>query len=216
MPGAMPSPAPPTLVPTVPTLPVGLVYDTAYELHAPPTTGKQHGHIEVPERVSVIYAALGKARLLDKMERVPARCVTRAEAEACHTAEHCDALEALAEAAPQMAGAWAGTATAARETGGHGSAAGASKTSRNTGWLRTGGDPSLGLAGRMHRSHAPPPHHPPPFTHTHCWGCPWPVGASFTRFSTPPLRPSLHTTPSNVAVPVLGRRLRHPTLSHTR
>lgn len=108
---------------------VGLVYDTAYELHAPPTTGKQHWHIETPERVSVIYAALGKAKLLDKMERVPAQCVTRAEAEACHTAEHCDALEALAEAAPQVAGAWAGSR-----------ASGSTSSSRATGWLRNGND----------------------------------------------------------------------------
>ena len=118
---------------------MGLVYDEQFELHAPPSS-KAHQHIETPERVSVIYEALGKAKLLSRMERVAARQVTRAEALACHTAEHCDALEALAEAPPQVCGAWCGTTSANAGTAGPGGAAGSSNSTRLAGWLRTGMD----------------------------------------------------------------------------
>ena len=86
---------------------IGLVYD-GHAQHLPPASAR--AHIETPERVSVIYRALGKARLLDRLTRVAPREATRAEAEAVHTAEHLDALEALADAEPSLRGAWRGGA----------------------------------------------------------------------------------------------------------
>ncbi|EOD37671.1 hypothetical protein EMIHUDRAFT_454839 [Emiliania huxleyi CCMP1516] len=87
---------------------IGLVYD-GHAQHLPPASARAT-HIETPERVSVIYRALGKARLLDRLTRVAPREATRAEAEAVHTAEHLDALEALADAEPSLRGAWRGGA----------------------------------------------------------------------------------------------------------
>ncbi|EOD16727.1 hypothetical protein EMIHUDRAFT_244705 [Emiliania huxleyi CCMP1516] len=87
---------------------IGLVYD-GHAQHRPPASARAT-HIETPERVSVIYRALGKARLLDRLTRVAPREATRAEAEAVHTAEHLDALEALADAEPSLRGAWRGGA----------------------------------------------------------------------------------------------------------
>ena len=62
-------------------------------MHAPPD------HLELPERTRVIWEAFLKSGLAARCERVPARELTRKEALLCHTAEHRDALEALARAA---------------------------------------------------------------------------------------------------------------------
>ena len=98
---------------------VGLAYDEATALHAP-AAGSAAGaaeHIERPERVTVVWDALRKARIDERCERVVPREVERAEAVAVHSAEHCDALDALSSAPPQMRGAWAGRGELALRSG---------------------------------------------------------------------------------------------------
>ena len=81
---------------------VGLVYNPADAEHAPSSTGAGSQHIERPERTQKIWEGLVKSGLCARCDRITPREATRAEAELCHTAEHCDALDALEHALPRL------------------------------------------------------------------------------------------------------------------
>jgi histone deacetylase 4/5 len=89
---------------------VGLVYSEADHLHEAPTDGlgRVREHMERPERTRVVWERLVASGMAAKCERVEPREVTRHEAEMCHTAEHCDALDALEHVPARQVGAWYG------------------------------------------------------------------------------------------------------------
>lgn len=92
--------------------------------------GKFREHVEKPERTQLAWQGLVKSGLADKCVRVPPREATRNEALRCHTAEHCDALDALERAAPRQVGGWFGSLAAAKRPLG----------AASQGWTKTGSD----------------------------------------------------------------------------
>lgn len=89
---------------------VGLVYTEDDAQHHPPIDGlgRERDHVERPERTRHVWEKLVSSGLAARCKRVPARELTRPEALLCHTAEHCDALDALEDAPPRQVGAWYG------------------------------------------------------------------------------------------------------------
>ena len=89
---------------------VGLVYAAEADRHAPPVDGlgREREHMERPERTQVVWERLVNSGLAARCQMVEAQEVTRDEARTCHTAEHCDALDALESAPSRQVGAWYG------------------------------------------------------------------------------------------------------------
>ena len=110
---------------------VGLVYNESDAEHVlVDGLGKSKVHLEVPERTALTWDKLEKSGLCQRCVRVRVREATREEALRCHTAEHCDALNALEHAPPRQVGGWFGKiAAAARPLG-----------ESSHGWTRTGSD----------------------------------------------------------------------------
>jgi histone deacetylase 6 len=64
---------------------VGYVYSLEMMIHY-----SRHGHPEQPERISRIHDALGEAKCLSKMKRLPIRPVRREESLLVHSEDHWD------------------------------------------------------------------------------------------------------------------------------
>jgi histone deacetylase 6 len=62
---------------------VGFVYSLEMMIHYSP-----HGHPEQPERISRIHDALGEAKCLSKMKRLPIRPVRKEESLLVHSEDH--------------------------------------------------------------------------------------------------------------------------------
>ena len=110
---------------------VGLVFNDNDGDHALlDGSGRARDHTERPERTQAVMSKLEKSGLAAKCTRIPVREATRSECLRCHTAEHCDALDALEHAAPRQMGGWFGSIAAAKRPLG----------ASSHGWLRSGGD----------------------------------------------------------------------------
>ena len=110
---------------------VGLVFNDNDGDHALlDGSGRARDHTERPERTQAVMSKLEKSGLAAKCTRIPVREATRPECLRCHTAEHCDALDALEHAAPRQMGGWFGSIAAAKRPLG----------ASSHGWLRSGGD----------------------------------------------------------------------------
>ena len=123
---------------------VGLVFNDKDAEHTLKNgLGKSKVHVETPERTAAVWEKLEKSGLCARCVRVPVREANRHEALRCHTAEHCDALEALEHAPTRQVGGWFGKVAAARRPLGESS----------YGWTKAGSDmyhnPATPRAARM-------------------------------------------------------------------